>query len=68
MIESNSFEAQMYNDIINGSNFVDENGYDEYGHKRSDYNEYGELQHREEILHSTPASIAFFRDINSHSI
>lgn len=68
MIASGSFEAQMYQDLINGSNFVDENGYDEYGHKRTEYQQYGNLQTRQEVLQSTPSSLAFFRDINNYSI
>lgn len=68
MIASGSFEAQMYQDLINGSNFVDENGYDEYGHKRAEYQQYGNLQTRQEVLQSTPSSLAFFRDINNYSI
>jgi hypothetical protein len=69
MISSGSFEAQMYHDLVNSTTVVDENGYDEYGHKISDYNQYGHgLQQRQEVLQSTPASLAFFRDINNHSI
>jgi hypothetical protein len=68
MIESNSFEAQMYHDLINGTNTVDDDGYDEYGYRRDDYNQYGEMQHRQEVLQSTPSSLAFFRDINNSSI
>ena len=68
MIANNSFEAQMYQDLVNGTTPVDENGYDEYGHKRTDYNMYGQLQNRQEVLQSTPQSCAMFRDLNNMSI
>lgn len=68
MIAAGSHEAQMYYDMMGSGGFVDSNGYDEYGHKRSDYQEYGDLQIRQEVLQSTPASLAFFRDINNYSI
>lgn len=68
MIAAGSHEAQMYYDMMGSGGFVDSNGYDEYGHKRSEYQEYGDLQIRQEVLQSTPASLAFFRDINNYSI
>ena len=68
MIENNSFEAQMYYDLINGTTEVDDNGYDEYGYKRDSYNQYGDMRNRPEVLQSTPSSLAFFRDINNSSI
>ena len=68
MIAAGSHEAQMYYDMMGSGGFVDNNGYDEYGHKRSEYQEYGDLQIHQEVLQSTPASLAFFRDINNYSI
>ena len=69
MIAAGSHEAQMYYDMMGASStFVDENGYDEYGHKHDEYKAYGNLQNRQEVLQSTPQSLAFFRDINKFSI
>jgi len=68
MIAAGSFEAQMYNDLAGSSNFVNEDGYDDYGYKPSEYNSYGTMQVRQEVLQSTPSSLSFFRDINNHSI
>ena len=69
MIAAGSHEAQMYYDMMGASStFVDENGYDEYGHKHDEYKAYGNLQNRQEVLQSTHQSLAFFRDINKFSI
>lgn len=64
-LQQGSFEAQLYNDITSQvrEEYSNPGGYDDYGYKHNQYQQYGQLQ-QAPVAHSTAANLAFFREVN----
>lgn len=64
-LQQGSFEAQLYNDITAQvrDEYSNPGGYDDYGYKHNQYQQYGQLQ-QTPVAHSTAANLAFFREVN----
>lgn len=61
------YEAQLLNDLTSQfkSEYNSPGGRDEYGYTRSEYNQNG--MNQTPVVHSTPASVAFFTEVNGYN-
>lgn len=64
-LTSGSYEAQLLSDITSQlkEEYSNPGGYDDYGYKHNQYQQYGQLQ-QTPVAHSSAANLAFFREVN----
>ena len=64
-LQQNSYEARLLEDISSQikNEYGNPGGYDDYGYRRDQYHQYGQLQ-QSEVVHSTAAQLSFFREVN----
>jgi hypothetical protein len=64
-LQQNSYEARLLEDISSQikNEYGNPGGYDDYGYRRDQYHQYGQLQ-QSEVAHSTAAQLSFFREVN----
>ena len=64
-----SFEAQLFNDLtrsVNAEYNSTIDGYDDYGYKHTEYQQYGQLQ--QTPVRSSISDLSFFREVNDYGI
>lgn len=66
-----SFEAQLFNDLTRSVNAEYNNnstidGYDDYGYKHAEYQQYGQLQ--QTPVRGSVSDLSFFREVNDYGI
>lgn len=65
-LDIGSYERRLLEDLTSQikKEYNQPGGYDEYGYRRDQYNEYGNLQ-KQEVVYSTADDLAFFREVNN---
>jgi hypothetical protein len=63
---TDSYEAQLLSDITSQlrDEYSNPGGYDDYGYKHNQYQQYGQLQ-QAPVAHATAANLSFFREVNN---